>query len=115
MTRMGWYWAVYWVSYDSGMVSCGAVMDITGLMGLAAYLLVFLLPTKPAFPLFPSHATPAQSDNDPRKASASTHQVYSLQDVHAIPLLPDLAPKSLAYLSKLEVRSRHTKFEGLSG
>ena len=86
------------------------------LIQIAAYLLVFLLPTKQPFPLFPSHATPTQADNDPRKASASTHHVYTLQDVHAIPLLPESAQKSLAYLQKLEVSSQILCFEmGVEG
>jgi len=72
---------------------------------LAAYLLAFLRPTTQPFPLFPNHVDPSrpESSQDDRAASASTHQVYTLKDIHAIPLLPDLAEKSVRYLSKLEV------------
>jgi hypothetical protein len=73
---------------------------------LAAYLLAFLRPTSQPFPLFPNHVDPDRpsSSDDARTATASSHQVYTLKDIHAIPLLPDLAEKSVRYLSKLEVR-----------
>jgi hypothetical protein len=73
---------------------------------LAAYLLAFLRPTSQPFPLFPNHVDPDRpsSSDDARTATASSHQVYTLKDIHAIPLLPDLADKSVRYLSKLEVR-----------
>jgi hypothetical protein len=76
---------------------------------LAAYLLVFLRPTTQPFPLFPSHVDPNRpsSSEEPRTATASSHQVYTLKDIHAIPLLPDLADKSAGYLAKLEVCRDH--------
>ena len=87
---MGWYVSHQEVNADT----------------VAAYLLAFLRPTTQPFPLFPNHVDPSrpESSQDDRAASASTHQVYTLKDIHAIPLLPDLAEKSVRYLSKLEVR-----------
>jgi hypothetical protein len=76
-----------------------------GAEAIAAYLLAFLRPTSHPFPLFPNHVDPgrASSSDEARAASASSHQVYTLKDIHAIPLLPDLAEKAVRYLGKLEV------------
>lgn len=59
----------------------------------AAYLLVF--PSDDSFPLFSAHVAPTD-----RKASVSAHQVYRLREVHAIPLVPDLAKTVMSKLEK---------------
>ncbi|ORY31290.1 SacI homology domain-domain-containing protein [Naematelia encephala] len=83
-------------------------VDLGGILGIvrlwdAAYLLVFLPPTKGPFPLFSSHLGSASLHAD-RNPSASSHHVFTLQDIHAIPLIPELASKSFARLQSIQAK-----------
>lgn len=74
----------------------------------AAYLLVFLPPVKPPAPLFPNHVEPDLAEYDEalgREAAASSHEVYTLGDIHPIPLVPTLAGKAFQHLRSVQVRS----------
>ncbi len=73
---------------------------------LAAYLLVFLPPSKRPSPLFPNHIEPDLPADDEalrREASASTHELHSLGDIHAVPLMSDLAKRAFDNLTELHV------------
>ncbi|KAK4688765.1 phosphatidylinositol 4-phosphatase, partial [Tremellales sp. Uapishka_1] len=98
------------VSGDVG-VELGGVLGIVRLWD-AAYLMVFLLPLKPPSPLFPNHVEPSLAQGDvalDREAAASAHEVHTLGDIHAIPLVPILAEKAVSNLARLQAKRQPKK------
>lgn len=75
---------------------------------LAAYLLVFMPARRKPFPLFSSHVKPQAApdyEDDSRAAGPSSHEVHTLRDIHAIPLVPELATRALDRLGRIQVSS----------
>nr|XP_019007811.1 inositol polyphosphate-5-phosphatase F [Kwoniella pini CBS 10737]OCF46592.1 inositol polyphosphate-5-phosphatase F [Kwoniella pini CBS 10737] len=86
---------------EPGEVILGGVLGIVRLWD-AAYLLVFL-PRK-SFPLFPAHDVHDETRNE----SSSSHEVFTLEDIHAIPLSHELAIKAQKRLLDIQI-SREPK------
>lgn len=61
----------------------------------AAYLAIFLPPTKQPTKLFPP------IDDPFGEQERTIHEIFTLSDVHFVPLVPDLAKSQVAYLSKI--------------
>lgn len=66
---------------------------------LAAYLVVFLPPSKAPTALFPSD-DPFSTD---KENEYTANEVYTLKDVHAIPLVPERAKTHLTHLAGINV------------
>ncbi|EIW70203.1 hypothetical protein TREMEDRAFT_30281 [Tremella mesenterica DSM 1558] len=89
-------------------------LEIGGILGLVrlwdtAYLLVFLPPTKPPSPLFSSH-----SDSEETKdALSGSRQVYTIENIHPVPLSYDLASKVIQRLTDFQTKKKK-KTQGLN-
>ncbi|KAL1412508.1 hypothetical protein Q8F55_000254 [Vanrija albida] len=77
---------------DSAGVELGGVLGIVRLWD-AAYLVVFLPQVKAPTRLFPS--------DDPFDTEAAAHEVHSLADVYAVPLVPDRARAQLEHFASI--------------
>jgi hypothetical protein len=61
-------------------------------------------------PIFAAHSVPSRtlstsafSDSLSQDLPASTHEVYTLESLHPVPLVPELAAKTLKALATLQV------------
>ncbi|BEJ10777.1 hypothetical protein CspHIS471_0101990 [Cutaneotrichosporon sp. HIS471] len=93
--------------YDSAPASTGQgddEVEIGGVLGIvrlwdAAYLCVFLPATKQPTRLF-------QTDDDPfgDQEQRVVHEIFTLTDVHFVPLVPDLANSQIRHLSRIMLK-----------
>ncbi|WVW80545.1 hypothetical protein I302_102530 [Kwoniella bestiolae CBS 10118] len=100
LVRWGVKGKVETIDCEPGEVILGGILGM--LTSTASYLLVFL--PRPPSPLFPGHDVQDESRNE----ASSSHEVFTLEDIHAVPLNHETAVRAHKKLLDIQI-SRQPK------